>query len=233
MIYLILLASVSLGILIVRLLKPGQNKKNIKLLLSFSGAYLFAISVLHLIPEIYEENDHRIGLFILVGFFAQIVLEFFSKGIEHGHGHLHKGTIPLTMLISLCLHAFFEGIPLGSESMHHAHHEHHVESALLAGIALHKIPVSIVLFTLFRGAGLSNIKSYFLMFLFALMTPLGSYVGTISSDFYNKEIMAIVIGIFLHISTTILFESSEGHRFNVMKLISIVFGTLLAWFGLH
>lgn len=233
MIYFILLVSVSIGILIVHLLKPGQNKNNIKLLLSFSGAYLFAISVLHLIPEIYEGGDHRIGLFILIGFFAQIVLEFFSKGIEHGHGHLHKGSIPIAMLISLCLHAFFEGIPLGSESQYHANHDHHVENVLLAGIALHKIPVSIVLFTLFRSAGLTNIKSYSLMLLFALMTPLGNYVGTVSSDFYNREIMAIVVGIFLHISTTILFESSEGHRFNVMKLISIIFGTLMAWMGLH
>mgnify|MGYP000465825635 CR=1 FL=1 len=233
MINLILVLSVGIGILIVKLLNSGQNKKNIKLLLSFSGAYLFAISVLHLIPEIYEGNDHHIGLFILIGFFAQIVLEFFSKGIEHGHGHLHKGSIPITMLMSLCLHAFLEGIPLGSESQHHAHHDHNIESVLLAGIALHKIPVSIVLFTLFRGAGLSNTRSYLLMFFFAIMTPLGNYVGTIGSDFYNREIMGIVVGIFLHISTTILFESSEGHRFNIMKLISIIAGTLVAWFGLH
>lgn len=234
MIYLILILSVCVGVFIVKLLKPSQNKGNIKLLLSFSGAYLFAISVLHLIPEIYEgNNDHRIGLFILIGFFAQIVLEFFSKGIEHGHGHLHENSIPITMLLSLCLHAFLEGIPLGSESQYHAHHDHNIERVLLIGIALHKIPVSIVLFTLFKGAKLSNTKSYLLIFVFALMTPIGNYVGTIGSDFYNKEIMAVVVGIFLHISTTILFESSEGHRFNIMKLISIVAGTLFAWFGLH
>jgi hypothetical protein len=37
--------------------------------------------------------------------------------------------------------------------------------------------------------------------------------------------MAFVIGIFMHISTTILFESSDIHRFNVAKLAAIVVGT--------
>ena len=40
--------------------------------------------------------------------------------------------------------------------------------------------------------------------------------------------MALVIGIFLHISTTILFESSEEHRFNYYKLITILLGAGLA-----
>jgi hypothetical protein len=40
------------------------------------------------------------------------------------------------------------------------------------------------------------------------------------------KIMAIVIGIFLHISTTILFESSSNHRFNFMKMVVIVIGGL-------
>jgi hypothetical protein len=40
---------------------------------------------------------------------------------------------------------------------------------------------------------------------------------------------ALVIGIFLHVSTTILFESSEGHRFDITKLLAIVSAILLAY----
>jgi hypothetical protein len=36
--------------------------------------------------------------------------------------------------------------------------------------------------------------------------------------------MAVVVGIFLHISTTILFESSENHRFNLIKFVVILMG---------
>jgi len=41
--------------------------------------------------------------------------------------------------------------------------------------------------------------------------------------------MGVVIGIFLHISTTILFESTENHRFNSIKFIVILLGAGLAF----
>jgi hypothetical protein len=36
--------------------------------------------------------------------------------------------------------------------------------------------------------------------------------------------MALVVGIFLHISTTILFETEENHKFNMVKFIAIIIG---------
>jgi ZIP family zinc transporter len=33
-----------------------------------------------------------------------------------------------------------------------------------------------------------------------------------------------LVGILLHVSTTILFESEEGHRFNIYKFASILLG---------
>ena len=43
--YLLLLASVLLGALIVLILKP--SKKTVRLLLAFSGAYLLSVAILH------------------------------------------------------------------------------------------------------------------------------------------------------------------------------------------
>src|SRR5688572_19972355 len=91
------------------------NATFLKLLLSFSAAYLFAISLLHLIPEVYASQDKYIGLFVLIGFFLQIILEIFSEGIEHGHVHIHKEhlhSFPLAMMVGLCIHSFLEGMPL-------------------------------------------------------------------------------------------------------------------------
>ena len=43
--------------------------KNLRFLLAFSAAYLFAISVTHLLPECYENSNYKlVGLFILIGF---------------------------------------------------------------------------------------------------------------------------------------------------------------------
>ena len=229
--YIILFGSVVFGALIVKIFK-AQSGKRMKLLIAFSGAYLFAITVLHLIPEIYHTNTDGtyIGLFILIGFFLQIILEHFSQGIEHGHAHL-RGSVPISMMIGLCIHAFLEGMPLGN---HVHHHHHHTHDALLTGIALHKIPVSIVLLSMFIQSGMKKTYAYALLFLFAIMSPLGAFISNYIShlgQFYN-EIMAIVVGVFLHISTTILFESSEGHHFNTQKMVAIILGTGIALLGM-
>ena len=64
------------------------------------------------------------------------------------------------------------------------------------------------------------------------MTPVG---GVVKETLLNYEsittiIDAIVVGILLHISTTILFESSAGHVFNFRKFIAILTGIVVAAF---
>ena len=223
----LLFASVIAGAIIVEIFKP-EKSRNIQLLLTFSGAYLLAVSVLHLLPEIFHHSaTTNIGLFILGGFLIQILLEYFSQGIEHGHFH-KSNAIPFSVLISLCLHALLEGIPLGGHLHHHAH------NALLTGIVLHKMPVAIVLMTIFLQSNISKTRAYFYLLLFALMSPLGVFSGSLFADLveFHNEIMAVVIGILLHISTTILFESSEGHKFNSKKIFAILLGAAIAYLSL-
>ena len=63
-------------------------------------------------------------------------------------------------------------------------------------------------------------------------TPLGTYLAhTIDLlSTYGVYLNALVIGVFLHISTIILFESSEGHKFNLRKLLVIILGITIAYF---
>src|SRR6187551_3167755 len=62
-----------------------------RLLLAFSGAFLFALSILHLIPELYATKTVNVGIWILAGFLLQLLLEYLSEGIEHGHVHADDG----------------------------------------------------------------------------------------------------------------------------------------------
>jgi len=212
--------SVLLGFLIVVALKPAQ-RKNLKLLLAFSGAFLLSITVFNFLPEVYQHNDKSIGLFIMIGIMLQIVLEFFSKGAEHGHVHLNKDSsvFPWLLFISLCIHSVLEGIPI------EAHHN------LIYGIIVHKLPVAIILSTFFLSSKLSKFNIAFFLITFALMTPLGVLLSHYFVFFqaYYYEISALVIGIFLHISTTILFESNENHKFNLTKLVTIIIAIMLAY----
>ena len=74
--FLFLFLSVAVGAIIVEIFKPTKSK-NIQLLLTFSGAYLLSVSVIHLIPELFRDNiSNNIGIFILAGFLIQILLEY-------------------------------------------------------------------------------------------------------------------------------------------------------------
>jgi len=77
-----------MGYVIALTIKP-KNKTTLKLLLAFSGSFLLSLTVMNLLPDVYESHVPNIGLFIMMGILFQILLEFFSKGAEHGHVHGH------------------------------------------------------------------------------------------------------------------------------------------------
>ncbi|WP_309607739.1 ZIP family metal transporter [Flavobacterium sp.] len=219
--YLLPLFSVLLGFGVALFLKP-KNKTNLKLLLAFSGSFLLSLTVIQLLPELYESKNTHIGIFIMVGILFQIILEFFSKGAEHGHVHGHDKIVkmPWTLFISLCIHALLEGFPVGQ------HHD------LAVGIAIHHFPIAIILTTFFLGAELNKVALFIFMISFAIMTPLGTFISDsfpVLNNYYT-EITAVVIGILFHISSTIIFESSEGHKFNIAKISMIILGIGLAYF---
>lgn len=235
---LIAFASVFASGLIILLIKIPRNP--MKLLLAFSGAFLFAMSLLHLVPELYTNGGAQVGIWILVGFMIQLLLEFVSQGIEHGHvhhgdhghhHHHHAAKVPIGVVIGLCLHSFLEGMPLGVNTS-----TDQVFTPFLTGIVLHNIPVAIAFMGLLLHNGNSKMKSTLWLIVFAVMTPLGMlaayFAGTQltgSLEPYFNIVTGIVVGIFLHISTTILFETSENHRFNAVKFITILVGIATAW----
>lgn len=228
-----LLVSVASGGLIVLLLERKNQQQLIKLSLAFSGGFLLAIAFTHFLPELYHEHATSIGIWILVGFLVQLFLEYFSGGIEHGHIHVHTHRkIPYALLFSLSVHSFIEGIPLAGFGHHEGHAGHHHESLLL-GIVLHQLPVAIALMTLLRQSHLSLRLSWLLLSIFGMMTPMGMFLGWLmesGGEFaYMDLLLAVVVGMFLHISTTIIFETSENHKFNLAKLTAILLGVGLTF----
>lgn len=233
--YISLIGSVVLGGFIVTFLHKANKNKFIKLMLSFSGGFLLSIAFIHFVPELYSSESKYIGAYILIGFLIQLLLEFFSGGIEHGHVHVHKGQkMPWGLFISLSFHSILEGIPLGNHySGIHSIHQHGGES-LLFGILFHQLPVAVALMTLLIQTNITKVQAWLILLSFGIMTPLGLTIGLFSNGeiaFLNQNmILAIVVGMFLHISTTIIFETSENHKFNILKLTSILIGCGLAFF---
>lgn len=215
---LILFLSVGLGSLLGQLFV--KNKSLSKFLLIFSGAFFLATAVLEIFPTVYEVHDHSIGLYVLGGLFFQMIVESLSKGTEHGHVHLKPNkTFPISIFIGLFLHSFFEGMPI----MHQ--HSHN----LLWAIFIHNIPVAMVLYGAVSQMKIKKIYQLLFMFVFALAGPLGVVFGeTVLAD-YHVEASAFVAGIFIHIATVILFESTDSHKFKTQKVLTVLLGFVVAY----
>ena len=236
LIYLLLIATVLASGSMIFLI-PHGNRKVLKLMLAFSGAFLIGISFLDLIPEVYNEALPHVGLFVLGGFVLQLLLELLTRGAEHGHEHDHdcggdreEHVSPFLLLLGLCIHSFLEGMPIVGSF------DPGLRNTLVTGIIIHNIPISLTLMGLFLHYGFNRFRSFLLLTLFALMTPLGSILGTLLQSMPDVNIsayfdyaLAIVIGIFLHVSTSILFETGENHQYNLRKFAAVVAGLFTAF----
>lgn len=214
---------------LVRTLKPEASW--LRLLLSFSGAFLLGVVFLHMLPELYAEEGPRIGFWVLGGFLLQVVLEFFSHGIEHGHVHATPGkALPLVTLLSLCLHSYAEGIPFADPAVAG-------NIPFLAGVLLHKMPMAIALATVLLRSGTSTLVSWAMIGTFAVAAPLGILTGVLLGEgmghHFLHDMLGLAIGMLLHISTTIIFESAPEHRFNAARFVAVLVGAGLAMVSMH
>ena len=198
------------------------GSKLFKYILSFSGAFLLGILFTGLIPGLFHTHAHdaiNMGWWIIAGFLIQILLDFLSQGLEHGHHHHQQ--IKVTALIGLFLHAFLEGTPL--------HGHNHGNEPLLIGIILHKLPIAILVVSALRNTTISSMALYSSILIFALATPMGIMVAEQPWALpYLQPLTGIAAGLLLHVSTTILFETSQNHRFNAIKMAVVIVGIAAA-----
>lgn len=213
-----------------------KSKRYLKSALAFSASFILGITILHLIPMVYIDFEFSYGLWILGGFFVQILLETLSSGVEHGHIHSKNGASKswaFQILIGLSFHAFIEGMPLmemhGHDIVDHGH-DHRLGSwNYFLSLVLHKLPAAYALVLLLKHSGFQ--KGFILgcLIVFGLMSPLGALLIQ-AFEFSNvvafKSLMAFVIGAFLHIATTIMFEtdSSTHHHISLSKVAFSLLG---------
>jgi zinc transporter ZupT len=233
----------------------SYNPKLLSIVLSFSGAFIFALTISHLLPDVYASGGPYTGIFVLLGFMIQSLLDHLSKGVEHGHIHVEQADMqrPLSFAVSilfgLSLHAFLEGMPISAwaseqfSSLLHAHHDHGHEGhdehghinlghQLLMGVLIHKIPEAFALVMVMIATGLKRPLIIGSLIIFACMSPLGLLTTKVlgrSGLFVDTRallwLIAMVVGSFLHISTTIIFEAGDKHHsFKWGKFLAVLIG---------
>jgi len=204
------------------------NDNAMQYLLAFSGAFLLSMTFLHLLPETFEEIGSKAGIFLLAGFFIQLFIQRLTHGVEHGHTHVHSHDghkhIPITsIMLGLSIHAFMEGLPLGFN-----YRMDTTEPALYMAVAAHKLPEAILVTTLILETTHSKIKTAFYLILFSLITPFSGILANMLGMSYHFisqlviSLIPIVAGAFIHISTTIFFESGTKHHMLTPKKILVI-----------
>lgn len=223
-IILLLILSVLIGVFLGKYF--GSKQQFAKNLLILSAGFLITICLNEVFPEVYETGGHEIGIFVILGVLIQMLLENLTKGFEHGHVHHESddhSIIPVALIAGLFVHAFIEGIPLS--------HEKETLSPYLLGILFHNIPISFVLGSFLAHSKNFSTKFWVIVSVFALASPLGMLLGRYFDENLKVYFLAVVGGIFLHISSVIIFESNKNHKMDWQKIVLVIVGIALALTG--
>ena len=196
----------------------------------FGGAFLLGVCVLGLLPEATEGTSRLPFFCILAGFLIQQLLEALSAHAEHGHveDHHNHGVPVLGLMLGLCLHAFLEGMPLVETSGA-------VNQGLVWGIVIHNIPVALILVALFTAHRMGFWRALALLMLFGIMSPAGSLVNLFlvqPDEEQQRMIIGLVIGVLLHVSSSILFDHKQ-HGFSWLNLGLCVVAFAAAFLTVH
>ena len=214
------------------------TRTQFKFILTFSGAYLLTLICSHLLPDLFSagSHNHDIGLWVVIGLFGQMVLEGFTKGVEHGHVHSNNsngsgGIVSgISIVLALSIHALVEGTMLIQTFRISNQFDGY---GLMAGILVHKIPASIALaMVLKKRMSFTNVAIFLMVF--SLMSPIGLYMGDYlhQVDILSLQGLQILFGLasgsLLYISFTIIFEARKDHGFRLKETLPAILGALVA-----
>jgi zinc transporter ZupT len=223
----------------------GDRKpKLVRFIMLFNGAFILGVVLVQLLPDLFAKGDRYTGLWMLLGFAIQLLLEEWSGGVEHGHVHSHgrkTGWLAFSIMLGLCLHALIEGLPLGGyRTFAQAFNEQNGDNQfyhLLMSITVHNIPAAFALTSFLLMSGLKKISTSLLLLVFAGMSPLAAFFAQFFFQDPNvlHVLLSIVTGNLLQIGSTILFENDAhtSHHFSWGKWLALLLGFALSAIHFH
>lgn len=231
------------GVALIFWSKP--NPKHLQNLTLAGAGYLLAVVVSHFLPELYGQAQGAEVVWLVVGILLQIELQENVALSDILPLQKRRKWAGLQLFaLSLCVHAFTEGMllvmpeVLAHDHAHHHHHHHDAPHPLLWGILLHKIPMTAALVTAFLQAeGFSRKGLWAWLLAFVLSAPLGMWSMNQGVKIFEKGlplsiqffITGMVLGLVLHLLRSPASTGSWGRR------VALVLGAgvaLLYEFGL-
>jgi zinc and cadmium transporter len=199
------------------------NKARLKAILlclvSFAVGGLFGDSILHLLPEAFENlgSNVKTSLYILSGIFIFFVLEKFMRW-RHCHipaskEHLHP--VVFLNLIGDAVHNLIDGMIVAASFMVSVQ----IGIATTLAVVLHEIPQEIGDFGILVYGGTPVKKALLFNFLSALTSVLGAVIALAIESYikgFSVYLLPITAGGFLYIAGSDLIP--ELHKEDHMKI---------------
>lgn len=218
-----------IGALVIKLTK---NKKIIEQLsISIALGTMFSLSILELIPEVFETFESNniiktisiIVVLIVVGILILKILDKFIPEHDHEHGLSHDCTeenlahIGIVSSVAIILHNIIEGMAVYSMT---------IESVKLGflvalGVGLHNIPMGMIISSTLENE--DKKKKVIILSLVTLSTFFGGLLMMLVSNLLNEVIIGLLICITLGmIIYIIMFELIPHLLHSKNKLLSLV-----------
>lgn len=237
----------------------GASHRLMQLALSFVAGVMFGIAILDLLPEaiharsVTEGGDaaHHVALWVVIGFLAIFLLERFvcfhhhdlpevsETGESFCSRHDHAVSWIATGL-GLSLHSLAAGVALAAAVMYDSLSQQVIPGlALLLAIVLHKPFDSLSLIALMTAAGHSARSRIIVNILFALVTPLGVFIGVMLgigpgefAPVWMTPALGFAVGMFLCVALCDLLPELQFHRHDRVSLtVALLLGLGVAWFA--
>lgn len=236
---LILTALSASGLLLYFFRKPNTDYLN--LLIALGAGSMLAVALVHIFPESYEQTEFAVYAFVW-GFIAIYLVEELLTPHRHDHSHgdhahedphEHYDHVAIVSFIAIFIHTLLDGVGIRagmglSETAGYA---------ILFGVWVHQIPVSLSLAALMRESKLQKNIQITLVILFAFAAPLGYFL----SDIVLSNVSEITVwlaaafawGSLLYIATTdllpVIHSTSKNKYLSVSAFIlGVLFMSIFA-----
>lgn len=212
------------------------NTTILNLLIALGAGSMLAVSLVHIFPEALEQSEYAIYAFVAGFVLIYIIEELLTPhNHDHTHGdhshedpHEHYDHVAVVSFIAIFSHTLLDGLGIraGMGLSQTAGY------AILFGVAIHQIPVSLSLAAIFKESKLTKNTQLILLSFFALAAP----IGYLLSDIVLSNVDATITGLaaafaggsLLYVATTDLLPMIHAQMKNKYLTIPVfIIGIIL------
>lgn len=190
---------------------------------------MFSVALVHILPEAIESHESALYAFVS-GFLFIYLLEELLTPHHHDHTHHdhthedpheHMQHIIIVSWIAIFIHTILDGVGIRAGFAM----DQELGMSILAGVAIHQIPVSLSIASLLRESLFEKKYQIFLILLFALSAPIGFLIAgffiSSVSPLFIALITALAGGSLLYVSNVELLPMIHSQSSKHMKYITV------------